>query len=235
MRAFGAPGRVRAAPGAEEEAHQRRDRPEGDPGDVDDEEDEHHLLDAGQLADRQHQPHLVRQVRRSAATRSATSAEPREPDRRLALEPSGARGRSAAATAPAWPAAPRAAAARPRRRRRRGERSAAPSIDPGFGDPAVAGAKLHAHLHHVGTLGVEVEAEAQAVDLGVLRDLGVVDRAGVGLRHQLHRRGADRPGASPAIVDDEPPPAVASGADQRALDPQKPVRDPATSQPQLSR
>ena len=35
--------------------------PKDDPGDVDDEEHEHHLLDAGQPADRQHQPHLVRQ------------------------------------------------------------------------------------------------------------------------------------------------------------------------------
>ena len=35
--------------------------PKDDPGDVDDEEPEHHPLDAGELADRQHHPHLMRE------------------------------------------------------------------------------------------------------------------------------------------------------------------------------
>ena len=52
-------GRACRAAGAEEEAHQRRDRTEDDPDDVDDKEAEHRLLDAGQPADREHQPHLV--------------------------------------------------------------------------------------------------------------------------------------------------------------------------------
>ena len=228
MRAVGGAVGRRGALGAEHEAHQRRDRAEADPGDVDDEEHEHRLLDAGQPADRRAPATSDARAARSAGSAAATrkpraSRTPGSPRQAAAAGAVEARSGSARASraAPAAAAAPagRPAAApegtsvtgsigTPRSRRPGGRPSGGRSRSSTWSLPSGSSSKLR---RSPPTSGFS-EMCASCSD------------PGFDLRRELHRRGLDHGLAVAGEVDDEAAAVVAAGADQRARDAQQPAR-----------
>ena len=223
----GAVGR-RGALGAEHEAHQRRDRPEADPGDVDDEEHEHRLLDAGQPADREHQPHLMHEQRGQQA---------RGRDQEAAGEPHAGLGRAAGAR-PAAVAA-RSGSARPSR--------AAPVGGSGARrtgrQPRRKGERHWLHRYtQVSAIGRSPERRSMRSSTwslpsgsssklrrspptsGFSEMCASCSDPGFDLRRELDRGGLDDGLAVAGEVDDEAAAVVAAVADQRARDAQQPAR-----------